>query len=220
MTGRSEADFAALERKLAESTNAHAERAAQQAATTDVLRAMSASPDDPQPVFELIARRARALCRARAVAVSEYDGTIMHMRVFKDYDEAAAAAVLRAYPRVPGPETMHGRTVLAREIVHVRDIDADKTIFETGRGLGHKSLLGVPLSRDGKVLGMSGLDLLPAVKQRRPGLPVFMISAYGDASTVATAMQRGANEFLTKPVDFAKLKQDIAVVIAAPGGGA
>jgi DNA-binding NtrC family response regulator len=66
--------------------------------------------------------------------------------------------------------------------------------------------------------GMSGLDLLPEVKQRRPDLPVFMISAYGDATTIATAMERGANEFLTKPVDFPKLKQEIRSVIEQPRG--
>ena len=66
--------------------------------------------------------------------------------------------------------------------------------------------------------GMSGLDLLPEVKQRRPGLPVFMISAYGDATTIATAMERGANEFLTKPVDFPKLKQEIHSVMEQPRG--
>jgi len=62
--------------------------------------------------------------------------------------------------------------------------------------------------------GMSGLDLLPKVKDRRPELPVFMISAYGDAETVATALKRGANEFLTKPVDFPKLRRDIMSVKA------
>jgi len=62
--------------------------------------------------------------------------------------------------------------------------------------------------------GMSGLDLLPIVKSRRPDLPVFMISAYGDADTVNTAQERGADEFLTKPVDFAKLRQDIMTVQA------
>src|SRR5262249_407827 len=60
--------------------------------------------------------------------------------------------------------------------------------------------------------GMSGLDLLPIVKERRPDLPVFMISAYGDADTVSTAQERGADEFLTKPVDFAKLRRDIMTV--------
>ena len=62
--------------------------------------------------------------------------------------------------------------------------------------------------------GMSGLDLLPIVKTRRPDLPVFMISAYGDADTVSTAQKRGADQFLTKPVDFTKLRRDIMTVQA------
>ena len=62
--------------------------------------------------------------------------------------------------------------------------------------------------------GMSGLDLLPIVKTRRPDLPIFMISAYGDENTVATALKRGADEFLTKPVDFTKLRRGIMAVQA------
>ena len=60
--------------------------------------------------------------------------------------------------------------------------------------------------------GMTGLELLHVVKQRRPDLPVFMISAYGDQDTIATALARGADKFLTKPVDFPQLKQDITAI--------
>ena len=67
--------------------------------------------------------------------------------------------------------------------------------------------------------GMSGLDLSQEVKMRRPDLPVFMISACGEADTVATALARGADEFLTKPVDFPKLKQDILAVMTEVMGG-
>jgi CheY-like chemotaxis protein len=67
--------------------------------------------------------------------------------------------------------------------------------------------------------GMTGLELLPVVKQQRPDLPVFMISAYGDAGTVALALQRGANKFLAKPVDFPQLKQEVMAVMAGAGGG-
>jgi YesN/AraC family two-component response regulator len=61
---------------------------------------------------------------------------------------------------------------------------------------------------------MSGLDLLPIVKTRRPDLSVFMISAFGDAETVNTAQKGGAEEFLTKPVDFDRLRRDIVAVKA------
>jgi response regulator of citrate/malate metabolism len=46
-----------------------------------------------------------------------------------------------------------------------------------------------------------------------------LISADGDADTVSTALARGADEFLTKPVDFPKLKQDIMAVRAEATGG-
>jgi len=62
--------------------------------------------------------------------------------------------------------------------------------------------------------GMGGLDLLPKVKECRPGLPVFVISAYGDPDTARAARERGADEFLTKPVDFANLRRDIMAVQA------
>jgi DNA-binding NtrC family response regulator len=62
--------------------------------------------------------------------------------------------------------------------------------------------------------GMSGLDLIPEVKARRPDLPVFMISAYGDAERVKTALERGASKFVTKPVDFPLLKQVVSRVVA------
>jgi DNA-binding NtrC family response regulator len=66
--------------------------------------------------------------------------------------------------------------------------------------------------------GMSGLDLIPEVKARRPELPVFMISDYGDAERTKTALARGADGFLTKPVDFPRLKQDIMVVMTDTTG--
>ena len=72
--------------------------------------------------------------------------------------------------------------------------------------IGEKIIL---LVSDINMPSMSGLDLLPIVKTRRPDLPVFMISAHGDADTVATALARGADEFLIKPVESPKLKQDI-----------
>ena len=67
--------------------------------------------------------------------------------------------------------------------------------------------------------GMSGLDLLPEVKIRRPDLTVIMISAYGDAPTVQTALDRGADEFVTKPVDFPRLRQAVSAVVTQARSG-
>ena len=57
--------------------------------------------------------------------------------------------------------------------------------------------------------GMSGLELLPRLKAARPNLPVIMITAYGDAETERKARERGAEGFLTKPIDFGALRDEI-----------
>ena len=57
--------------------------------------------------------------------------------------------------------------------------------------------------------GMSGLDMLPKVRAERPDVPVIMITAYGDAETRKTALERGAEGLLTKPIDFSALRQEI-----------
>ena len=84
---------------------------------------------------------------------------------------------------------------------------------------GHIGEQIILLVSDINMPGMSGLDLLPVVKARRPDQPVFMISAYGDSNTIGTALARGASKFLTKPVDFPQLKQDILQAVTQAGAG-
>ena len=57
--------------------------------------------------------------------------------------------------------------------------------------------------------GMSGLEMLPQVRAKRPDVPVIMITAYGDADTRKKAIERGAEGLLTKPIDFTLLRQEI-----------
>ena len=57
--------------------------------------------------------------------------------------------------------------------------------------------------------GMSGLELLPKAKAARPDVPIIMITAYGDAETKRKALEGGAEALLTKPIDFAMLRNEI-----------
>lgn len=57
--------------------------------------------------------------------------------------------------------------------------------------------------------GMTGLDMLPHVRKIRPDVPVIMITAYGDDRTRQQAIERGAMQLLTKPVDFDVLRRAI-----------
>jgi CheY-like chemotaxis protein len=57
--------------------------------------------------------------------------------------------------------------------------------------------------------GMDGLQLLREIKERRPELPVMMVTAYGDEERRRRAAEYGAFEFVTKPVDFELLKRQL-----------
>src|SRR5438874_13500629 len=57
--------------------------------------------------------------------------------------------------------------------------------------------------------GMTGLEMLPKVKEMRPDVPVIMITAYGDADTKRKALESGASGLLTKPIDFTLLREEI-----------
>ena len=57
--------------------------------------------------------------------------------------------------------------------------------------------------------GMTGLEMLPKVREIRPDVPVIMITAYGDLETRRKAIESGANGLLTKPIDFTLLRLEI-----------
>jgi CheY-like chemotaxis protein len=63
--------------------------------------------------------------------------------------------------------------------------------------------------------GMTGLEMLPKVKEMRPEVPVIMITAYGDAETKRKALEKGASGLLTKPIDFSLLREEIDTRLAA-----
>ena len=65
--------------------------------------------------------------------------------------------------------------------------------------------------------GMDGLQLLGAIKERFPDLPVMMVTAYGDNERRRRADELGAFEFVTKPVDFDLLKTQLSQLPMAAG---
>ncbi|WP_086541228.1 response regulator [Algoriphagus antarcticus] len=62
--------------------------------------------------------------------------------------------------------------------------------------------------------GMTGLELLNKIKTQFPSICVSMISAYGDTENYKKAMESGAKEFFTKPIDFDSLRKEISRIIS------
>jgi GAF domain-containing protein/nitrogen-specific signal transduction histidine kinase len=153
---------AALRRELSERDAALAqrdsdydERLAHQAATVDVLKAMSASPGDPQPVFDLIAVRARDICGAYGVTVTEFDGTRIHWRAATGVsdDPAVRAAYEARFPMVPSRGWVLGRAVLDRRIIRIDDLESESGLDPTVRGITAKSNVTIPIMRGDTVIG-------------------------------------------------------------------
>src|SRR3954452_1920407 len=65
--------------------------------------------------------------------------------------------------------------------------------------------------------GMTGLEMLPKVREMRPDVPIIMITAYGDPETKRKALEAAATGLLTKPIDFTLLREEIDTRLGSPG---
>jgi PAS domain S-box-containing protein len=198
---QSEADLQAANQALAGRDTANRALIASQAASIEVLKAISASPDDAQPVFELIARHARELCDAVAVVVIEYDGALLHLRALEGYDPAVADPLRDAFPRPPGPETMAGRVVLSGQTGHLRDVNADPGMYQIVRGLGIGTLLGVPMLRAGRVIGV-----ILVARYQTGGFDdtqVALLQAFAEQAVIAIASAATLGELRTRTAELA-----------------
>src|SRR3954470_1762397 len=158
--------IAELQRKLDEAraelaarNSAYTERIAYQAAANDVLKVMSGSPGDPQPVFDLIVERARDLCGGYGATVYQFDGTLIHWRAATGVsdDPSARRMVEAMYPMGPTREWPAGRAIIERQIIHISDLETEPGLIPTMRGLTVKSAVLVPLMRGGLPIGVLGL---------------------------------------------------------------
>ena len=127
----------------------------QQTATSAILRVISTSPTDVQPVFETIVRNAVALCGSLFANVFRFDGELLHFvashNVGPDYVE-----LLRAkYPMRPDSSQVSGRAVLTRSVVRLEDALADPDYDQRfPAAMGWRRMLGVPMLRQGEPLGV------------------------------------------------------------------
>jgi len=120
----------------------------QQTATSEILRVISQSPTDVQPVFDAIVKSAVRLCEARFGAVFRLDGGLVHLAAHHNFSDQ------RAYPMAPNRGHVSGRTILKGAAIQVPDVLADEEYLGTGvKAAGFRSLLGVPLLRGVHAIG-------------------------------------------------------------------
>src|SRR5262249_52980703 len=132
-----------LEKRLAEAQE-------QQAATAEILRVISSSPIDVQPVFDGIAQSAMRLCEGTQSFVTRFDGELLHIAAFAHRDPGAVEQLHRRFPLPPSRALAHGRAILNGGVVHIADVRADGEYDQAlSQAALHRSILVVPMLRDG-----------------------------------------------------------------------
>ncbi len=130
----------------------------QQTATADVLKVISHSHTDIQPVFDTIVENMVQLGDGVSAFVYQFDGDLIRLVA---HDHSVTPEALKVfndiYPLPPSRTTVIAQTILDRTTVHVRDFESDLGVSsasrEMARAVGHRSLLAVPMLREGRPIG-------------------------------------------------------------------
>jgi len=174
----------------------------QQTATSDILRVISGSPTDAQPVFDIIGERAEKLCDAEFSVVSTFDGETIRLEALHGMVPAGREALTNMFPMSPTAETVTARTVRTREIVHVADALADPLygFKDVALTVNYRSCLGVPMLRDGQVVGVIFVARSP------PGsfsdTQVDLLKTFSDQAVIAIENVRLFKELDARNLDL------------------
>jgi signal transduction histidine kinase len=127
----------------------------QQTATGEILSVISSSPTNTQPVFDAIVRSSVKLCDALFGAVYLLRDGLVHLVAHHNFSPEALEAARQTFPAPPTPAIGAGRALLTQAVVHIPDVTLDEHYLARPltQALGHRSVLCVPLLRDGAAIG-------------------------------------------------------------------
>ena len=186
---------------LEERTRELAEAREQQTATSEILRVISNSPDDMQPVFDTIASSAAKLCEAYDVIVFRVEGD--NLRLVAHFGPMATGDV----PIVHG--TLGGRTVLERRVIQVENLQTAVEDFPEGSAIarrrGHRTTLSVPLVREGVAIG----NIQARRTEVRPytDSQINLLKTFADQAVIAIENARLFREIEDKSHELAQASQ-------------
>ena len=159
----------------------------QQAATSEILRVISSSPTDVQPIFDAIVRSAVSLCGGLFSTAFRFDGELVHLVAHHNFAAEALEHFNRAYPTPPGQATQAAQAILERKVVHTADAQEDiaspAARRQFAKEVGFRSALSVPMLLEGKAIGAISVS-------RREPLPfsesqIALLQTFADQAVIA-----------------------------------
>ena len=156
MTSQLQESYANLEHKVEDRTRELTESLDQQTATSEVLKVISRSAFDLQPVLETLIENATKLCGADKGYIHRLHGDVYTIAVSYGASDEFKTFMKEHPIHASGRETLVGRVVLERRPVHIPDVlaDPDYKWSEAQKAGGYRTLLGVPMLREGMPIGV------------------------------------------------------------------
>jgi hypothetical protein len=200
-----------LQKRLWEALKREAEAREQQTATSEILRAISRSPTDVQPVFDTIVRSAVQLSGALMGGIYRFDGELIHLAGVYGMRSEAVPLHARDFPRPPDRGFLAARAILERRATQMPDVlkDSEFQGKEFARVAGWRSSLSVPMLRDGQPIGAI------SVARAEPGLVpeaiVALFRTFADQAVIAVENGRLFTELQARNRDLTQaLEQQTA----------
>jgi GAF domain-containing protein len=166
-----------------------------QTATAEILKVISESPTDTQPVFDVIAERAMHLCGADISLVETYGGgAFIDLRAAHGLDTSGLEAARSGFPMPIESQTVSAGVVRSRDTVHMPDVLADTAYLhkELATAMRYRGALGVPMLRGKDIIGVI------FVARRNPGLfserEIALVKTFADQAVIAIENVRLFNE--------------------------
>ncbi|MFQ5968832.1 MAG: GAF domain-containing protein, partial [Acidimicrobiia bacterium] len=196
------AKSARLEKKLTEALE-------QQTATAEVLKVISRSAFDLQPVLDTLTENAVRLCAAEMGLIHRFDGVLIRAAAYYNVP-AELIDFLERHPISPGRHSTAGRAVLERRPVHIPDVLADpEYTFAARQAFPYRTVLGIPMLRGNAVLGV--FVIFRAEVEPFTDKQIELVTTFADQAVIAIENVRLFQELQARNRDLTEaLEQQTA----------
>jgi signal transduction histidine kinase len=208
MAGRLQESYAGLERKVDERTHELSESLEQQTATAEVLRVISSSPGELEPVFETMLENATRICDARFGALFKYENGAIETIALRAVPEPLAKHLRERGPVEPRIGSTLERLVQGKEVVHVEDVSNDDGLTSPAAALGGaRTYLAVPMLKDEELVGAIAIyrqEVRPFTQKQ-----IDLVTSFANQAVIAIENVRLLNELRTRTDELAHSVEEL-----------